>query len=57
MVHSINMHDRKIQDMGAGNVYIYVSYDSNHTKIVVFFLKNKHGYKCDTDFIQQFNKQ
>ncbi len=56
MVHSINMHDRKIQDMGAENVYIYVSYDSNHTKIV-FFLKNKHGYKCDTDFIQQFNKQ
>ncbi len=39
MVHSINMHDRKIQDMGAENVYIYVSYDSNHTKIVVFFLK------------------
>ncbi len=57
MVHSINMHDRKIQDMGAENVYIYISYDSNHTKIVVFFLKNKHGYKCDTDFIQQFNKQ
>ncbi len=38
MVHSINMHDRKIQDMGAENVYIYVSCDSNHTKIV-FFLK------------------
>ncbi len=55
MVHSINMHDRKIQDMGAENVYIYVSYDSNHTKIVVFFLKKY--YKCDTDFIQQFNKQ
>ncbi len=57
MVHSINMHDRKIQDMGAENVYIYVSYDSNHTVSSFFFLKNKHGYKCDTDFIQQFNKQ
>ncbi len=22
-----------------------------------FFLKNKHDYKCDIDFIQQFNKQ
>ncbi len=31
--------DRKIQDMEAENVYIYVSYDSNHTKSAVFFLK------------------
>ncbi len=22
-----------------------------------FFFKNKHDYKCDIDFIQQFNKQ
>ncbi len=22
-----------------------------------FFLQNKHDYKCDIDFIQQFNKQ
>ncbi len=36
-------NDRKIQDMGAENVYIYV--------------QNKHDYKCDIDFIQQFNKQ
>ncbi len=28
--------DRKIQDMEAENVYIYVSYDSNHTKSAVF---------------------
>ncbi len=41
--------DRKIQDMGAENVYIYVS--------CCFFFKNKHDYKCDIDFIQQFNKQ
>ncbi len=50
-------YDRTIQDMGAENVYIYVSYDSNHTKSAVFFLEKKHGYKCDIDFIQQFNKQ
>ncbi len=43
--------------MGAENVYIYVSYDSNHTKSAVFFFKNKHDYTCDIDFIQQFNKQ
>ncbi len=42
--------------MGAENVYIYVSYDSNHRKGAVF-LQNKHDYKCDIDFIQQFNKQ
>ncbi len=35
--------------MGGENVYIYVS--------CRFFLKNKHDYKCDIDFIQQFNKQ
>ncbi len=36
-VNSIKMHyDRTIQDMGAENVYIYVSYDSNHTKSAVF---------------------
>ncbi len=29
--------DRKIQDKGAENVFIYVSYDSNHTKNAVFF--------------------
>ncbi len=28
--------DRKIQDMGEENVFIYVSYDSNHTKSAVF---------------------
>ncbi len=28
--------DRKIQDMGAENVYIYISYDSNHTKSELF---------------------
>ncbi len=28
-----------------------------NTKSAVFFLKNKHDYKCDIDFIQQFNKQ
>ncbi len=26
-------------------------------KSAVLFLKNKHDYKCDIDFIQQFNKQ
>ncbi len=26
-------------------------------KSAVFFFKNKHDYKCDIDFIQQFNKQ
>ncbi len=50
-------YDRTIQDMGAENVYIYFSYDSNHTKSAVFFLEKKHGYKSDIDFIQQFNKQ
>ncbi len=43
--------------MGAEIVYIYVSHDSNHTKNAFFFSKNKHDYKCDIDFIQQFNKQ
>ncbi len=28
-----------------------------NTRRVQFFFKNKHDYKCDIDFIQQFNKQ
>ncbi len=32
-------YDRKSQDMGADNVYVYVSYDSNHTKSDVFSSK------------------
>ncbi len=34
--------------MGAENVFTFHA---------VFFFKNKHDYKCDIDFIQQFNKQ
>ncbi len=26
-------------------------------RVQFFFLKNKHDYKCDIDFILQFNKQ
>ncbi len=26
-------------------------------RVPVFTSKNQHDYKCDTDFIQQFNKQ
>ncbi len=43
--------DRKIQDIGAEHLFIYISYDSNHRKGAVFFFKNKHNYKCDIDFI------
>ncbi len=58
MVHSIKMHyDRKIQDMGAENVYIYVSYDSNHTKSDVFSAKISMVTNVIIDFIQRFNKQ
>ncbi len=31
--------DRKIQDMGSKHLYIYISYDLNHTKSAVFFFK------------------
>ncbi len=48
--------DRKILYMGAENVYIYVSKLKSHEGCYIF-IKNKHVYKCDIDFIQQSNKQ
>ncbi len=44
--------DRKIQDM-----YIFTFHMIKITRRVPFFLQNKHDYKYDIDFIQQFNKQ
>ncbi len=56
MIQSINMNDHIIQDKGAKNLYIYhfillISHEESR-----LFLKNLHGYKCDIDFIKQFNK-
>ncbi len=37
-------------------MYIFTFHIVKITR-VLFFLQNKHDYKCDIDFIQQFNKQ
>ncbi len=60
MNQSIKMHLElsHYSRYGPENVYIYIiSYSYYHTKSDVFFSKSKHNYKCDIDFIQQFNKQ
>ncbi len=50
-------NDRKIQDMGGRKfIYLHFIWLKSHKKYS-FFSKNKHDYKCDIDFIQQFNKQ
>ncbi len=38
-------------------MYIFTFHIVKITRRVTFFLQNKHDYKCDIDFIQQFNKQ
>ncbi len=38
-------------------MYIFTFHIVKITRRVPFFLQNKHDYKCDIDFIQQFNKQ
>ncbi len=38
------------------NIYMF-HIVKNYTKSDVVFFKNKHDYKCDIDFTQQFNKQ
>ncbi len=38
-------------------MYIFTFHIVKITRRVLFFLQNKHDYKCDIDFIQQFNKQ
>ncbi len=50
-------NDRKIQDMGAENLYFTFHIVKNHTKGAIFFFKNKHDYKCDIDFISTVHKQ
>ncbi len=50
-------YDRTIQDMGQ-KMYIFTFHMIQITqRVPFFFVENKHGYKCDIDFIQQFNKQ
>ncbi len=36
-------------------IYIFKFHMIQIPQRVQFFLKNKHDYKCDIDFIQQFN--
>ncbi len=38
-------------------MYIFTFHIVKITRKENFFLQNKHDYKCDIDFIQQFNKQ
>ncbi len=38
-------------------MYLFTFHIIKITQRMQFFFKNKHGYKCDIDFIQQFNKQ
>ncbi len=38
-------------------MYIFTFHTVKITRRVPFLLQNKHDYKCDIDFIQQFNKQ
>jgi len=38
-------------------MYIFTYHIVKITRRVPFFLQNKHDYKCDIDFKQQFNKQ
>ncbi len=38
-------------------MYIFTFHIVKITRRVPLFLQNKHDYKCDLDFIQQFNKQ
>ncbi len=61
MIQSIKIHLgwKLIQDMGAENVYIYIiSYSSSISQIeCLLFSKNEQDYKCNIDFVQQFNKQ
>ncbi len=63
MIQFITMHLEwsQIQDMGAENLYIYTTpyslVNQFHMKSAVFFSKNDHDYKCDIDFLKQFNKQ
>ncbi len=51
------MMNHKIQD--GRNVYIYIiSYLISITqRLTFFYTKKQHDYKCDIDFIQQFNKE
>ncbi len=45
--------------MGA-EIYILISFhivNQYHVKTDFFFTKKQHDYKCDIDFIQQFNKE
>ncbi len=38
-------------------MYLFTFHMIKITQRMQFFLKNKHSYKSDIDFIQQFNKQ
>ncbi len=58
MNQSIKMHLEYhiIQDMGQ-KMYVSFHIVTITRRVMFFFSKSKHNYKCDTDFIQQFNKQ